>query len=90
MQPETIAVQADGSIGMPSPMDFLQFLGGDHRAVTILALAVAVVALWRRVLSVQDGRLADMKEANKAHQALSREMQLTLDALEKAIRGRNG
>ena len=90
MLPETIAVQADGSIGMPSPMDALQYLGGDHRAVTILALAVAVVALWRRVLSVQDGRLADMKEANKAHRDLSREMQLTLDALEKAIRGRNG
>lgn len=75
---------------MMAPEEIVRELGGGIPAIVILALAIAVAALWRRNQSIQDGRLNDVKDANKAHADLSREVNRTLDALTQAIRGRDG
>lgn len=64
----------------------VQEIGGGLNAVVIVALGVAVVMLWKRLNDVQDNRLADMREANAQHAALSREMAKSLDALTDAMR----
>lgn len=69
-----------------NPEQIIQEIGGGLAAVVIVALALTVVYLVRWVERIQTARLADLREANKAHADLTREVSRTLDALSGTIR----
>lgn len=71
-----------------SPDTLVREIGGGLGAVAIVALGLFVVWLLRRNEQIQDGRLNDLREANKAHADLYREMNRTLDSLTSALRER--
>lgn len=64
----------------------IQEIGGGLSAVVIVALAMTVFYLVRWIKEIQTARLADMREANKAHADLTKEVSRTLDALTGTIR----
>ncbi|MDB6179014.1 hypothetical protein PAF17_16095 [Paracoccus sp. Z330] len=60
--------------------------GGQLSALVIVALAIAVVMLFRWGSKSQNDRLTDLREANRTHQELSREMSRAMDALTNSLR----
>ena len=68
------------------PDQIIQEIGGGLSAVVIVALALTVFYLVRWVERIQTARLADLREANKAHAELTKEVSRTLDALSGTIR----
>ena len=60
-------------------------IGGGLPAVALVALAYVAWALWREVKRLHEARMVDMRDANKAHADLSREMSRALDQLANNI-----
>lgn len=61
-------------------------IGGGLPAVVIIALGVAVAALWRRINNLHDARISDQKE----HAAQMLENTRTLETAMRLMEGRNG
>ena len=70
------------------PASVIQELGGGLAAVVIVGLAMAVIWLAISKERIQEARLSDMRDANKAHQDQTRETNRVLDALTDAVRDR--
>lgn len=71
-----------------TPDSVIREIGGGLAAVVIVALALFAIWMLRRNEQIQDARLTDLKDANKAHQDLAREMNRALDGLSDTLRDR--
>lgn len=71
---------------MMDPATVIKELGGGLSATLIVAQAGAIFYLVKWIRDIQSGRVADMREANKLHQELTREVAKSLDALTERVR----
>lgn len=55
--------------------------------IVCIILFITVGALWKRLNTVQDARLADMKESNEKVISLARDLDGTLNALKGVVEG---
>ncbi|MDN5569068.1 MAG: hypothetical protein L0G27_10070 [Paracoccus sp. (in: a-proteobacteria)] len=56
--------------------------------LVILGLVAALVRLWNRINEIQDARLQDLRDSNKSHADLTREVGRSLDALADVVKAR--
>lgn len=55
--------------------------------IMCLVLLITVGALWKRLNTIQDGRLQDMKDNNEKIISLARDLDGTLNALKSVVEG---
>lgn len=55
--------------------------------IMCIILLVTIGALWKRLNTIQDGRLQDMKDHNKIVVDLARDLDGTLNALKGVVEG---
>lgn len=55
--------------------------------IMCLVLLITVGALWKRLNTIQDGRLQDMKDNNEKIISLARDLDGTLNALKGVVEG---
>ena len=55
--------------------------------IMCLVLLITVGALWKRLNTIQDGRLQDMKDNNEKIMSLARDLDGTLNAMKGVVEG---
>lgn len=69
-----------------NPESIIQEMGGGLPAVVIVGMGFVAIALWREIRRLNEARMEDMKDANRAHSDLTKEVARTLDDLAENIR----
>lgn len=55
--------------------------------IVCIILLITIGALWKRLNTIQDARLTDMKESNEKVISLARDLDGTLNALKGVVEG---
>ncbi|WP_108503538.1 hypothetical protein [Paracoccus indicus] len=69
-----------------NPESIIEEMGGGLPAVVIVGMGFVAIALWREIRRLNGVRMEDMKDANRAHSDLTKEVARTLDDLAENIR----